>query len=418
MGKKDRKKAGDTSDLNAGSKSKKGSKSKTTETSGTEKSSKRLGGPPNGNKKGSGKSKKGTVEKQSGSKNKDSQKRLGGPPGGSTKKKKGQNAATTKLSKAEKKKQRAAIEKARKAEQQRMLAGGFSSEDEDPGLPNPSKPKKGQKANAASKKSPKARAEEERLQEERELARKRREMKAKRAVPDVSRTEPSSIQSSLFAQMSACRVTIRLQAKEAAKSGKTTGTPAFAPALPPAKLMERIMKKLAESDGDESVLTRKEKKSLEQHRRATEAAEAEALAAQDPLRYFSLSDLESSSGDGHANLKDVVIECFTIHAGKKCLFHNSTLKLVSGRRYGLVGPNGHGKTTVLRFLATRKLPIPANMTCLHVEQEVSASHLSALATVLAADEQRAKLAAELERVHCQLDAVTAEVPQCPWVCCT
>ena len=78
-------------------------------------------------------------------------------------------------------------------------------------------------------------------------------------------------------------------------------------------------------------------------------------------------------------------------------------------RYGLVGPNGYGKTTVLRFLAERRLPIPEHMSCLHVEQEVKASHLSALATVLAADTERAGLAPQLERVHCMLDPITAQV---------
>lgn len=205
---------------------------------------------------------------------------------------------------------------------------------------------------------------------------------------------------------------IKHKAKEEAQnksSASSTSTSAFGQVLPPAKLMERIHAKIADADGDESVLTRKEKKVLEQHRRATEAAEAEALAAKDPLRYFTLSELQSSSGDGHANLKDVVIESFTIHAGKKCLFQNSQLRLIEGSRYGLVGPNGYGKTTVLRFLAERRLPIPEHISCLHVEQEVQASHRSALATVLAADTERAALAAELERVECMLDPVTAQV---------
>ena len=42
-------------------------------------------------------------------------------------------------------------------------------------------------------------------------------------------------------------------------------------------------------------------------------------------------------------------------------------------RYGLVGRNGTGKTTLLRHLAQRLLKgIPSNCQILHVEQEVSA----------------------------------------------
>lgn len=49
----------------------------------------------------------------------------------------------------------------------------------------------------------------------------------------------------------------------------------------------------------------------------------------------------------------------------------ATLMLASGRRYGLVGRNGTGKTTLMRALATHSIKgIPDTMQILHVEQEV------------------------------------------------
>jgi ABC-type branched-subunit amino acid transport system ATPase component len=39
-----------------------------------------------------------------------------------------------------------------------------------------------------------------------------------------------------------------------------------------------------------------------------------------------------------------------------------------GRRYGLVGPNGMGKTTLLKHIASRKLAIPPNIDILYCEQ--------------------------------------------------
>ena len=41
-----------------------------------------------------------------------------------------------------------------------------------------------------------------------------------------------------------------------------------------------------------------------------------------------------------------------------------------GRRYGFVGRNGMGKTTLLKAIAKKELYIPSHISILHVEQEV------------------------------------------------
>ena len=48
----------------------------------------------------------------------------------------------------------------------------------------------------------------------------------------------------------------------------------------------------------------------------------------------------------------------------------ASLTLAHGRRYGLIGRNGVGKSTLLRHIAMREVPIPAHITILFVEQEV------------------------------------------------
>ena len=49
----------------------------------------------------------------------------------------------------------------------------------------------------------------------------------------------------------------------------------------------------------------------------------------------------------------------------------ASLTLAYGRRYGLIGRNGVGKSTLLRHIALREVPVPSHITILFVEQEVS-----------------------------------------------
>lgn len=53
-----------------------------------------------------------------------------------------------------------------------------------------------------------------------------------------------------------------------------------------------------------------------------------------------------------------------------------------------------GKTTLLKYLATRKLPVPAGVDVMLVEQEVLASETSVVNQVLEADTIRAALISE------------------------
>ena len=55
-----------------------------------------------------------------------------------------------------------------------------------------------------------------------------------------------------------------------------------------------------------------------------------------------------------------------------------TFRIAHGQRYGLVGPNGQGKSTLLLHIAHKRLAIPQHIDVLMVEQEVEAGDATPL----------------------------------------
>ena len=75
-------------------------------------------------------------------------------------------------------------------------------------------------------------------------------------------------------------------------------------------------------------------------------------------------------GSDQAKSKDVKVDGVDVSIGGKRILTDTSLTLAYSRRYGLVGQNGIGKSTLLRALSRRELAIPTHISILHVEQEV------------------------------------------------
>uniref|UniRef100_A0A1A8U7V6 ATP-binding cassette sub-family F member 1 n=1 Tax=Nothobranchius furzeri TaxID=105023 RepID=A0A1A8U7V6_NOTFU len=143
---------------------------------------------------------------------------------------------------------------------------------------------------------------------------------------------------------------------------------------------------------------KKKKKQLDFERQVASVRAQNALEED-----FSVSQAEVSSRQMLENASDIKLERFSISAHGKELFVNADLLIVSGRRYGLVGPNGKGKTTLLKHIANRALSIPSNIDVLLCEQEVVADDTPAVQAVLKADTRRLKLLEEEKQLQARLE---------------
>ncbi|XP_026798077.2 ATP-binding cassette sub-family F member 1 isoform X2 [Pangasianodon hypophthalmus] len=145
---------------------------------------------------------------------------------------------------------------------------------------------------------------------------------------------------------------------------------------------------------------KKKKKKMMEYERQVASVRAQNASEGD----FSVSQAELSSRQAMLeNASDIKLERFSISAHGKELFVNADLLIVAGRRYGLVGPNGKGKTTLLKHIANRALSIPPNIDVLLCEQEVVADDTPAVQAVLKADTRRMKLLEEEKRLQVLLE---------------
>ncbi|PNF27351.1 ATP-binding cassette sub-family F member 1 [Cryptotermes secundus] len=126
---------------------------------------------------------------------------------------------------------------------------------------------------------------------------------------------------------------------------------------------------------------------------------------------FTVSQMQKSAGQLQAleNAVDIKVENFSISAKGNELFVNASLLIANGRRYGLVGPNGHGKTTLLRHIASRAFAIPPNIDILYCEQEVVADDTPAVEEVLKADVKRTSLLQECKNLEAEQEKGNMEV---------
>ncbi|KAF9173925.1 hypothetical protein BGX21_011269 [Mortierella sp. AD011] len=101
--------------------------------------------------------------------------------------------------------------------------------------------------------------------------------------------------------------------------------------------------------------------------------------------------------------RDIKIESFSLSFHGRELISNTDIDLNFGRRYGLIGANGSGKSTFLECLAAREVPIPEHIDIYLLQEEAAPSDHNAIEAVVI----EAKL--EVERLEKQVEDILATI---------
>lgn len=140
---------------------------------------------------------------------------------------------------------------------------------------------------------------------------------------------------------------------------------------------------------------------------------AKKLTDEEIVNAMIAEESESAAAyGGGRNRRDLHVESFDISLGGRRILTGASLMIAQGRRYGLIGRNGIGKSTLLRHIAGRMLDgLPEGLSILHVEQEVIGDETSAIKSVLQADFKREALLSEESRLTAILHDTSSMSPE-------
>jgi len=109
----------------------------------------------------------------------------------------------------------------------------------------------------------------------------------------------------------------------------------------------------------------------------------------------------ASIGTGGASANDFHIENYSLpnKRGAGDLLYNATVTFARGRRYGLIGRNGVGKSTLLDAIARREIEGVPSCSIFYVRQEVDGDLRTPMEWVLQSDSEKQSLDSEKKKLE-------------------
>lgn len=163
---------------------------------------------------------------------------------------------------------------------------------------------------------------------------------------------------------------------------------------------------------DERKLAKKKERDLDRLRKQT--ADALARMTHERAEEEEAQDSVGRSIGGGGRSGDIHLSNINVSvSGRELINMDESICLARGRRYGFVGQNGTGKTSLLRAIACGEVKASCGgggVHVLHVEQEVEAdAERNVLDVVLAANRELARLLKEEKACMAEIEKATAAI---------
>jgi len=168
----------------------------------------------------------------------------------------------------------------------------------------------------------------------------------------------------------------------------------------------------------EAAKKRKEKKQAQAKGRGKPVAKAAAAVngevngsekamngnVEDKMNQLKITNL-SCTGTlmSHVDSRDCHLGSITMRYHGAELLVDAKVELNCGRRYGLLGPNGCGKSTFMEAISTHELPIPEHFDIFHLTNEIEPSNKTALECVMEVNKEKVRLEKEAEQLAARPD---------------
>lgn len=110
--------------------------------------------------------------------------------------------------------------------------------------------------------------------------------------------------------------------------------------------------------------------------------------------------LESKKTKLHAHTRDINVSGVSVHFHGKPLIQETEIVINYGNRYGFIGNNGSGKSTIMKAIAARAIPIPDALDIYFLDKEYPATDtVTALQAVCESSEEINELEQRAEQIN-------------------